>query len=94
MRLPLELVRAGAKRISKTGETRNVSSGGVLFLTDTPIAVGELIEYLVTLPSSNDEGTVRVRCRGKVVRRDSAMPAAGGCTVAATVERYEFVRPD
>jgi hypothetical protein len=93
LRLPLELIKNGKRRVSERGETRNVSSGGVLFTAGTEIQVGEVIEYLISLPSG--EGT-RLRCMGKVVR---ASPEPGDklepgqkVSVAATLERYQFVR--
>jgi hypothetical protein len=93
MKLPLELVRKGSTRISKPGETRNMSTGGVLFTSDAAIQVGELIEYFITLPTGQSETSVRLRCMGKVTRL-GADPAGEtvGRSVAATVERYEFVR--
>ena len=88
LRLPFELVRAGSRRLSHKGETRNLSSGGVL-LTDPaePIEIGQPIEYLISLPTGKNIGEVRLRCMGTVVRRDADQQA-----LAATLERYEFVR--
>lgn len=87
LRLPLELVRSGSQTVCRNGETRNLSSCGVLFTSDGPIEVGEPIEYMITLPTNpNAAGEVRLRCVGKVLRLDD--PA----TFAATLERYEFVR--
>jgi hypothetical protein len=89
LRLPLEIV-GGAVRVSKgaaKGETRNVSSCGVLFTAKAPLEVGESIEYTITLPKAPGAGTdVHLRCIGKVVR------SAAASQVAATMERYEFVR--
>jgi hypothetical protein len=86
LKLPFELVRAGAT--PKTiGETRNVSSSGVLFTTPTPVEVGEPIEYLITFPKApGSRAEVRIRCVGKVTRNDPKS------TFAATLERYEFIR--
>ena len=83
--LPCELVRNGAQPISELGETQNVSSQGVLFLAEAQVAVGDVIEYLITLPTPPDVGRVRIRCLGKVVRLPESR-------IAATLERYEFVR--
>lgn len=58
---------------------------GVLFVAELQVAVGDVIEYLITLPTPPDVGRVRIRCLGKVVR--IAEPG-----IAATLERYEFVR--
>lgn len=85
LRLPFELV-GGADPVSM-GETKNVSSCGVLFAASTSVAVGDPIEYLITLPKANGARiNVRLRCIGKVVRGEE------GTAFAATLERYEFVR--
>ena len=86
LKLPVELVRAGAAPEPRIAETRNMSSNGVLFIADVPLPVGETIEYLITLPVGHAPQQVRLRCVGKVVRHDDANG------MAATLERYEFVR--
>lgn len=86
LRLPFEIVQGGKPRKGK-GETKNVSSSGVLFTSPAPIAVGEAIEYFITLPKPpGSRADVRLRCMGKVLRGDQMS------TFAATLERYEFVR--
>ena len=85
LKLPFEIIRSGA--VSKApGETRNVSSSGVLFTAAVPVAVGDPIEYLITLVKEPAPGEVRLRCVGKVLRGDS------DSTFAVTLERYEFLR--
>lgn len=86
LKLPFEVVRSGAKtRVS--GETRNVSSCGVLFTADQPVQLGEPIEYVITFPkAAGSQAVVRLRCMGKVLRE------ANTAAYAATLERYEFVR--
>jgi hypothetical protein len=90
LRLPFELVRSGATNLKLTGETRNLSSGGVLFTADADVQVGQPIEFLITLPTGSEQKAVRLRCMGKVVRLDRAKSAS----VAATVERFEFLRSE
>ena len=86
LRLPFEIVAGGTKTKSK-GETRNVSSCGVLFMSKTPVEIGASIEYMITLPKApGTRSDVRLRCVGKVVR------SAEQSRFAATMERYEFVR--
>jgi len=89
LRLPLELVRTGSRPLSERGETRNLSSVGVLFDSGASLRIGEPVEYMITLPTppggSGDTG-VRIHCLGKVVR------FARKTEIAATLERYEFVR--
>ena len=87
LRLPVEVVRSGSRSLSGVGETRNLSSVGVLFHSEAHLKIGEPVEYLITLPTSPQEGDgVRIHCLGKVVR------FARKTEVAATLERYEFVR--
>lgn len=74
--------------MSHKGETHNLSSGGVLISDPAePIEIGQPIEYLISLPTGRSIGEVRLRCMGTVIRRDSERQA-----LAATLERYEFVR--
>ncbi len=98
LKLPVELIRTGSKRISRSGETKNMSSGGVLFLLGSRMEVGEPIEYFITLPTGSTSGEdVRLHCMGKVLRTESPGTEPEEeeeqlTAVAATVERYEFVR--
>jgi hypothetical protein len=86
LRLPFELIRGGATT-KVSGETRNVSSCGVLFTADQPVPLGEAVEYLITFPKApGTRAAVRLRCMGKVLREDATS------AYAATLERYEFVR--
>ena len=51
------------------------------------------MEFILTLPGEITQGQpVRVRCKGKVVRVDRAAAEGNAIGVAATIERYEFVR--
>jgi hypothetical protein len=84
----MELIRAGSRRLSHVGETCNVSSGGVLFTDpEEPIEIGQPIEYVISLPTGRRVGEIRLRCMGTVVRRDQDQQL-----LAATLERYEFMR--
>ncbi len=86
LKLPFEIIRAGTTA-KVMGETKNMSSSGVLFTSDTSVAIGEPIEYLITFPKpANSRSDVRLRCVGTVLREDSESK------FAATLERYEFVR--
>jgi hypothetical protein len=93
LKLPVEVIRKGARRLSRPGETRNLSSGGVLFTVQSEMEVGEQIEYLITLPTgSGSDEDVRLRCKGKVVRLERPNGDPARVSVAATLERYEFIR--
>jgi PilZ domain len=89
LHLPIELVRRWHLPTSGFGETRNVSSGGVLFKFDAKLQIGDSLEYFITLSAPQGSAqVVRVRCRGKVMR------VVRNGEVAVTIERYEFVRAD
>src|ERR1700720_4086756 len=85
LRLPFEVVTNGS-RLKVRGETRNVSSAGVLFTTESQLPLGEAIEYMIPFPRTpGTRRDVRLRCVGKVIRE-------GSQSFAASLERYEFVR--
>jgi hypothetical protein len=106
LQLPLEIIRLGGRRVSRTEKTRDISSGGVCFVSADNMEVGGRIEYLITLSNSNPP--VKIRCLGKVLRSmppRHAMSAEADRSVvreeenayyevACTMERYSFVRPE
>ena len=95
LQLPLAITRSGAERVALTGLTRNISSNGVLFTAGRGPDLNGPIEYVITL---NHDGLqpVNLRCIGKVVRAEPVEEGRGddvpAYQVAATLERYEFVR--
>jgi hypothetical protein len=93
LKLPLSITRSGAQRVELAGITQNISSTGVLFTAGKQPDLGGPIEYIIAL---NRDGSqqVNLRCIGKVVRAEPAENGgdATGCQIAATLERYEFVR--
>jgi len=94
LQLPLSITRSGAERMALAGFTRNISSNGVLFTMEREPDLTGPIEYIITLNSDGSQ-QVNLRCIGKVIRAErleegvSTLPAY---QVAATLERYEFVR--
>ena len=96
LKLPVEIVRKSFLPVSSIGETKNLSAGGVLFSASMDVEVGEPIEYVITFPThSINGGGVNLRCLGKVVRLASRLSNSEGkpsILVAATLERYEFLR--
>ncbi len=90
LQLPLAITRSGSERVAVSGLTRNISSNGVLFTAEKEPDIGNPIEYIITL---NREGVnaVNLRCVGKVVRAERAQ-LDRTYQVAATLERYEFLR--
>lgn len=86
LRLPFQILSSGTN-IRTTGETKNVSSSGVLFTSKDRVPVGDPIEYVITFPKApGSRSEVRLKCVGKVLREDTESG------FAATLERYEFVR--
>lgn len=89
MQLPLHIVQVGSEKVDRTEQTRDISSGGVCFLSHGDVEVGGRIEYLITLSGSNPP--VRIRCLGKVLRSQKQESSEPPFEVAVTMERYQFV---
>ncbi len=93
LELPLAIIRAGTERVSLLGFTKNISSNGVLFTSGAGADLGGPIEYVIKLNELAPQ-PVSLRCVGKVVRSEPMYVNGGGrlsFTIAATLERYEFV---
>ena len=94
LQLPVAITRTGAERVTQSGLTKNISSGGVLFTSEKELDVCGSIEYVITLGEAT-EPRVSLRCIGKVVRYSKiAESDEPGFDIAATLERYEFVRSE
>jgi hypothetical protein len=91
--LPLSITRASSVPITVSGRTRNISSTGVLFSTAAGGSdLSGAIEYIITLYHDGVQ-PVCLRCVGKVLRAYREAGSIGSsCEIAATLERYEFVR--
>lgn len=62
--------RAIATGVEGLGFTQDLSSRGVFFLTDAVLNEGDEIELTLTMPSEITLGeNMRVRCRGRILRR-------------------------
>lgn len=89
----MSITRTGAQRVALAARTQNISSAGVLFTAEREPDLGGAIEYVITL---NRDGLhpVNLRCIGKVLRSERLGNGsdAAAFRVAATLERYEFVR--
>jgi len=74
--------------------TRDISAHGVYFDFPEKTEPGSELEFELNLPRELAGGKlVRIRCRGVIVRVDPS-GELGTSRVAATIENYEFVRPD
>ena len=92
LQLPLHILQVGEQRIDRAGKTRDISSGGVCFLSPESVEVGGRIEYLITLSGSMPP--VRIHCLGKVLRSSHPEDSEAMFEVAMTMERYQFVRQE
>ncbi|MCX6622868.1 MAG: hypothetical protein NTY38_17745 [Acidobacteria bacterium] len=81
----MQLIRSGSRPIGGAGETRNLSSCGVLLTGAAEVSIGQPIEYTIALPTGSMSSELHLRCVGKVVRREQN-------AWAVTMDRYEFVR--
>jgi hypothetical protein len=77
----------------QAGVTKNISSGGVLFTAGKEPDLGASIEYIITLGGPAEQ-RVSLRCIGKVLRANRADSGGSAYDIAATLERYEFIRPE
>ena len=67
-----------------TGQTLNLSSGGVAFTATRPLSTGAYVELSISWPVLlNNTCAIRLIVLGKILRSESAM-------MACTIERHEF----
>ena len=91
LRLPVAVTYADNGTQEKSAQTRDVSARGISFYVDSPIATGAPIEFTLTLPAEITlTESIRVRCKGKVVRLDEGAPN-GKMAVAAVIDEFEFL---
>jgi hypothetical protein len=73
-------------------ETKNISKGGLYFVTSADWKVGTPIECIIELPLQMfGARNVAIRCRGKIVRLGTE--TEGGTGVGATIDTFQFVQP-
>ena len=91
LRLPLSVSHADRGATSLAAQTRDVSARGICFYLDAPMSTGSAIEFTLTLPPEITlTESIRVRCKGKVVRVDDGLVDAK-VPVAAIIDEYEFL---
>ena len=83
--------KAGDPKNATGTHSLDVSARGICFYVDAPIANGAPIEFTLTLPPEITlTESIRVRCKGKVVRVDEGAPN-NKVAVAAVIDEYEFL---
>ena len=89
LRLPVTVNQNGDN--GQTAQTRDVSARGVCFYMDSSVAAGSQIEFTLTLPPEITlTESIRVRCKGKVVRVEDG-ESNEKVAVAAVIDEYEFL---
>ena len=90
MTLPVMVRGEETSKEKAITQTINISSTGVYFEFGSEVDVGSPLEFVLTLPEQITRGgQVQIKCIGKVIRVDRG---GGNVGVAATIERYEFLR--
>ncbi len=90
LRLPVS-VRYGETAQEHEAQTRDVSARGICFYVDSAMQAGSAIDFTLTLPPEITlTESIRVRCKGRVVRVESG-GASGKMAVAAVIDEYEFL---
>jgi PilZ domain len=91
LRLPVSVTYSDDGAQEKAAQTRDVSARGICFYVDSAIAAGSAIEFTLVLPPEITlTESIRVRCKGKVVRVDNS-GADDKVAVAAVIEEHEFL---
>ncbi len=91
LRLPVTVTYTDNGAQEKAAQTRDVSARGICFYVEDSISTGSPIEFTLTLPPEITlTESIRVRCKGKVVRVDDG-GATGKMAVAAVIDEYEFL---
>ena len=88
--LPVQVrVQAKAAQWQETA-TNDISARGIYFRAQGDFEQGSILECEVTLPPELCNGlSMRVRCRGQVIRVERGHED-GSIGVAATIENYDF----
>jgi hypothetical protein len=93
VRFPIHLpvaIRSGSGTYQAT--TTDISAGGVLFHSESALAVGSTIEFTINMPGAvvGSNTDVLVNCVGRVVRCSEEI--SGPADVAAVIDDYSFER--
>ena len=91
LKIPVAVTRGENGSPLEPAELRDVSARGISLYLDSPMAQGSPIGFTLTLPPEITlTESIRVQCKGRVVRVDAKTPE-GKMAVAAVIEEYEFL---
>ena len=78
------------KNIHSQANTRDISSRGICFYTDSRMEAGSDVEFTLTLPPEiTMTEAIQVHCKGKVVRVEEV--EGGKVAIAAQINQYQFM---
>ena len=87
LQLPVTVKDRGRE---ETASTRDISSRGICFYTETRLEAGSEVEFTLTLPPEITlTEAILVNCKGKVVRVED-LPN-GKLAIAAQIHQYQFL---
>ena len=90
LRVPVSVSRDQTS-VKENAQLRDVSARGISFYLDSAVSQGSKIGFTLTLPPEITlTESIRVRCKGKVVRVDNGL-ADAKIPVAAVIDEYEFL---
>ncbi len=91
LRIPVTVSRGESQGQPEPAQIRDVSARGICLYLDSPIEQGSPLGFTMTLPPEITlTESIRVQCKGHVVRVENNQPE-GKMAVAAVIEEYEFV---
>jgi hypothetical protein len=91
LHLPVTVNHGENPQQRDVGQLRDVSARGICFYMQSSISQGSAIEFALTLPPEITlTESIRVQCKGRVVRVENSQPN-GQMAVAAVIEEYEFL---
>jgi hypothetical protein len=91
LQIPISVTRGEDTSQSETAQIRDVSARGICFYLESAVEQGSAIGFTLTLPPEITlTESIRVQCKGHVVRVDNGI-ADGKLAVAAVIEDYEFL---
>lgn len=84
-------VTVNSNQANEAAQIRDVSARGISFYIDSVVSQGSPIGFTLTLPPEITlTESIRVQCKGRVVRVENGRPD-GKVGVAAVIEEYEFL---
>jgi hypothetical protein len=92
IRFPLHLqVTLKTPTAECRAKTIDISAGGILFHTESDIAVGSEVEFTIEMPGDvlGTDHAVLVKCQGRVVRSSEEGSAR---SIAVVIDEYHFER--